>query len=303
MDRPEPTSTQAADARIPAAHPFAAAPAPRRAAAEQQAAHRLWTPRGRAAAEPLPEPRRPDALRDDRLDDPAARLGPRPAQAAAILIVSAHWESAPLSVTSRPPHRARLRLRRLRPACTTGSATTRRPPASWRARSPALLPDAEHVHEHGTRGLDHGAWVPLKIMYPDADVPVLQLACPPHDPERLLALGERLRPLREQGVLVVGSGHMTHGLPFIDWSVLDDRARLVGGLRRLGRRRAGPRRRRRARPLPHRRARHALRAPDRRALHAALRHARRRDRPDGGALVTTIDGFAIGLARRSFQAA
>ncbi len=76
----------------------------------------------------------------------------------------------------------------------------------------AALPNVQSVHPN--RGLDHGAWVPLKVMYPHADVPVLQLSLPTNAPDKLLDLGRRLRELRSEGVLLIGSGFMTHGLQF-----------------------------------------------------------------------------------------
>ena len=145
--------------------------------------------------------------------EPAAGLAadlPRPK---AILIVSAHWESAPvmLSADSAP-----LVYDFGGFAEKYYRMTYATPPATALAqRIAAMMPDTEPVHQHPSRGLDHGAWVPLKIMYPDADIPVLQMSLPTYDPTRLLALGERLRPLRDEGVLIIGSGFLTHGLPFL----------------------------------------------------------------------------------------
>jgi len=137
----------------------------------------------------------------------------------AILIVSAHWESAPISLTN--------------PAANTPlvydfsgfdrkfyEMTYNTPDANdLAAKVAALMPKSESVHQ-SNRGLDHGAWVPLRVMYPDADIPVLQMSMPTSDPGSLMEIGKRLQPLRDEGVLIIGSGFMTHGLPYIrDWSI------------------------------------------------------------------------------------
>ena len=141
-----------------------------------------------------------------------ARALPRPA---AILVVSAHWEAAPLTI-----------------GATADAAPLTYdfygfPERYYRATYPApgapqlagrvreLLAGTERVTDLPGRGLDHGAYVPLTIMYPDADIPVLQISMPSLEPRRLLQAGRALAPLRDEGVLVIGSGFLTHGLPYI----------------------------------------------------------------------------------------
>ncbi|MFF2398766.1 dioxygenase family protein [Streptomyces goshikiensis] len=134
---------------------------------------------------------------------------PRPR---AILMVSAHWEEAPLALGATesvallhdfrgfPEHYYRVRYDA--PGAPALAASVR-----GLLRAPGTP-----VQDVPDRGLDHGAYVPLVEMYPRADVPVLQISLPTLDPARLMAIGRKLAPLRDEGVLIVGSGFFTHNL-------------------------------------------------------------------------------------------
>ena len=136
----------------------------------------------------------------------------------AILIVSAHWESAPVTFSS-PIAGTPLVYDFSGFAQKFYDMTYATPDATQLMKLVAsLMPDNEQVVQ-SNRGLDHGAWVPLKVMYPNADIPVVQMSMPTSDPGKLIELGKRLQPLRDMGVLIIGSGFLTHGLPYLrDWS-------------------------------------------------------------------------------------
>lgn len=152
-------------------------------------------------------------LADDELwPDELAAWSASMTKPSAVLMVSAHWEEAPLTVGATttvplyydfwgfPQHYYEVTYEA--PGAPQLAADVR-----------SLLHSPEHpVHDDPNRGLDHGAYVPLKEMYPDADVPVLQISMPTLDPTTLFEIGKRLAPLRDQGVLIVGSGFSTHNL-------------------------------------------------------------------------------------------
>ncbi len=136
-----------------------------------------------------------------------------PGRPRAILMVSAHWETVrprvnavAINATIHDFGGFPEALYRLQYPAPGSPALAR--------RVAALLGDAGMPVDIDTeRGLDHGAWVPLMMMYPAADIPVVQLSVQPHlGPAHHLALGQALRSLRDEGVLVIASGSFTHDL-------------------------------------------------------------------------------------------
>lgn len=146
-------------------------------------------------------------------------------QPAAILVVSAHWEArkATVSLSGSPetihdfsgfsPELYRMQYRA--------------PGAPALAERVISLLSAAGIEadSNPSRGLDHGAWVPLSAMYPQADVPVTQLSLlRDADPATHFELGRALAPLRDEGVLIVGSGAITHNFAWLDWRADADKA-------------------------------------------------------------------------------
>ena len=141
-----------------------------------------------------------------------ARSIPKPT---GIVVVSAHWEQAPLLLSATAAHTPLIYdFGGFHPRYYEMTYDT--PDASALGQQIAsLIPDEMPFAQAPNRGLDHGAWVPLKVMYPSGDIPVVQLSLPSQDPRALFDLGQRLQALRDHGILVIGSGFMTHGLPYL----------------------------------------------------------------------------------------
>src|SRR3954470_11678211 len=129
-----------------------------------------------------------------------------------ILMVSAHWEEAPLALSATTPVPLVYDFwgfpqRYYDVTYDAPGAPQLAADVAALVRRPGLP-----VHQDQQRGLDHGAYVPLVEMFPEADVPVLQVSMPTLDPRRLFEMGRSLAPLRDQCVLIIGSGFTTHNL-------------------------------------------------------------------------------------------
>ncbi|WP_257386912.1 dioxygenase family protein [Tahibacter caeni] len=162
------------------------------------------------------------ALEPGRLGPQLHGFGAALSGVRAILVVSPHWQTRGVRVTASPAPETLhdfggfpAPLYRLRyPAAGA--------PAVAQAAAALLAEAGFTVDIDGARGLDHGAWVPLRHLRPQADLPVLQVSLPQDiDAAGALRLGRALAPLRERGVLLIGSGSLTHNLYELRQSIRD----------------------------------------------------------------------------------
>ena len=137
---------------------------------------------------------------------------PRPKS---VLMLSAHWEARPLTIgATRTVPLVYDFYGFPEPFYHVEYAAPGAPELAQRIKE--LIGTSQPLADEPDRGLDHGAYVPMAAMYPDADVPVLQVSLPSMDAPTLFKLGRSLAPLREEGVLIVGSGFITHNMRAAD---------------------------------------------------------------------------------------
>lgn len=138
----------------------------------------------------------------------------------AIVIVSAHWQHAGVAITATGQHNTIHDFAGFEHALYQQQYPAQQPAWLTDELSQALRPFASHISadiEISERGLDHGAWSVLSLMYPNADIPVAALSLPTtQDLNVYLTLGQALQPLREKNILIIASGSATHNLGLLN---------------------------------------------------------------------------------------
>ena len=141
------------------------------------------------------------------------QLGSELAVPTAVLCISAHWLTRGTAVTSMMRPRTIHDFQGFPRELFSIEYPAPGAPALARQIQQQLATSGMQARLNALRGLDHGAWVPLLHLYPDADVPTLQVSLPyDASPDSAFALGKALAPLANDGVLIIGSGSLTHNL-------------------------------------------------------------------------------------------
>jgi 4,5-DOPA dioxygenase extradiol len=154
------------------------------------------------------------ALESGPYHEALRNFGRTHAKPRAIVVVSGHWEQGPpLSVTAWRQHPLIYDFYGFPPELYQVTYPAPGDPAVAQEVSRLLGKHSIECKLQTNRGLDHGAWVPLRIMYPAADVPVVELSQPQvRTPRQLFKMGEMLAALRDQGIMIVGTGGVVHNL-------------------------------------------------------------------------------------------
>jgi 4,5-DOPA dioxygenase extradiol len=147
-----------------------------------------------------------------------ARLAAELPRPKAIVLVSAHWESQELLVSGNPQPETWHDFGGFPPELFAVQYPAPGQPELAAQVVDLLKTDGLNARIDAERPFDHGVWVPLSLMYPQADIPVVQVSLPSRQGAALQTrVGHALASLRAQGVLLIGSGSITHNLRELDW--------------------------------------------------------------------------------------
>jgi 4,5-DOPA dioxygenase extradiol len=157
-----------------------------------------------------------NAIEDNAWSRGWRTVGDRLSKPKAILMISAHWESHGLAVTAAENPETIHDFGGFPQALFDVQYPAPGSPALAARVADLLAPNS--VHLDPTRGFDHGAWSVVGPMYPDADIPMVQLSLDrTKTPQEHYDLGRQLAPLRDEGVLIIGSGDIVHNLRAADF--------------------------------------------------------------------------------------
>ncbi|WP_122524556.1 DODA-type extradiol aromatic ring-opening family dioxygenase [Pseudomonas viridiflava] len=148
-----------------------------------------------------------------------ARLAAEMPRPRAIVMVSAHWESHELLVNGNPQPETWHDFGGFAAELFAVQYPAPGPPDLTREVVELLAASDLPARIDSRRPFDHGVWVPLSLMYPQADIPVVQISLPSRQgPELQTRVGKALAGLRAEGVLIIGSGSITHNLGELNWN-------------------------------------------------------------------------------------
>lgn len=160
-----------------------------------------------------------NAIADNAYTRAIAELGRRLGKPKAIICVSAHWLTNGTAVTHMPKPKTIYDFYGFPRALSNVVYPAPGDPSLAEQVGSLLSPHVTgHISMDEKWGLDHGTWSVLVHMYPEADIPVVQLSINKNEPPSYhMAIGKNLRPLRDEGVLILGSGNIVHNLREISW--------------------------------------------------------------------------------------